>query len=110
MTAAGQRRERVTFQQRAADENGDRTGPWEEPGLSRRCRVLARTRGEVVLGQRLQGLQPVEVMVVRGSSTRQITTAWRLTWAGAAYNIRAVAPTENRAEIAILAEADQTNG
>lgn len=110
MTPAGQRRERVTFQQRDVDENSDHDGPWIEPGFTRWARAVARTRGEVILGQRVQGLQPLEVTILRDSQTVQITTAWRLLWKGAVYNIKAVAPTEDRAEISILAEADQTNG
>jgi hypothetical protein len=109
MTAPGQRRELLTFQHKAADENGDLVGPWVA-GCVRWGRALARTHGEVVTGQRVQGLQPLEVAIPRDPDTMPITTAWRLLWNGAVYDIKAVAPTEDRSELAILAEANQTNG
>jgi head-tail adaptor len=109
MAQAGLRRERLTFQQRATDENGDRLGDWET-GFLRWGRALARTRGETALQQRLQGLQPLEVTVLRDSETLEITTAWRLLWNGTPYNIRAVVPSEDRREMAILAEWDQSDG
>lgn len=108
MIGAGKRRERLAFQQRGLDANGDRLGDWE-PGFSRWGRVLSRTLGEGVLQQRLQGRQPAELTVLADSGTRQITTAWRMVWNGTPYNIRAVAPDETRAEIYILAEADQSD-
>lgn len=108
MTPAGQRRERVTFQQRGADANGDRLGPWED-GFVRSARVVARTRGETALQQRLQGLQPVEVTILRDSASRAVTPAWRMLWNGAPYNIQAVAPTEDRRELVVLAQADQSD-
>lgn len=109
MTSPGQRRELLTFQHKAADENGDLVGGWTD-GCVRWGRALARTRGEVVLGQRVQGLQPLEVAIPFDPDTLQITTAWRLVWNGAVFDIKALAPDEERTEIAILAEANQTNG
>jgi head-tail adaptor len=109
MTSAGQRREHPLFQARGLDDNGDPTGAFEDR-FFRWARVVPRTRGEVVLGQRVQGLQPAEVYVLADSDTRQITSAWRMVWRGQVFNLRAVAPSEDRSEIAILAEADQTNG
>jgi head-tail adaptor len=108
MTPAGKRRERLTFQQRAVDENGDRLGDWEL-GFQRWGRAVARTRGEAVLQQRVQGLQPVEVTVLIDSDTRQINTAWRVLWNGVAYNVQALAPGEARDELNILAQADQSD-
>lgn len=108
MIGAGKRRHRLRFQQRGLDANGDRLGDWEA-GFQRWARMLSRTRGEGVLQQRLQGVQPAELTVLADSDTRQITTAWRMVWNGAPYNIRAVAPDEAGAEIHILAEADQSD-
>lgn len=110
MIGAGKRRERLTFQQRGLDANGDRLGPWDVAGgVIRWGRVVSRTRGEGVLQQRLQGVQPAELTVLADSETRLITTAWRMVWNATPYNIRAVAPDETRAEIYILAEADQSD-
>lgn len=109
MLGAGLRDQRLRFQQRSVDENGDRLGDWED-GFRRWGRAVARTRGEVALQQRLQGVQPVEVTVLRDSRTRELTTAWRMLWNGVAYNIRAVTAAERvGAEIYILAEADGSN-
>jgi hypothetical protein len=107
--AAGPRRERVTFQQKAVDENGDRLGDWEGPGITRWARLVHRTRGEVALQQRLQGQQPTEVTILADSETRTITSAWRMVWNYLPYAIQAVAPGEDRSEITLLAVANQTD-
>ena len=108
MTPAGKRRERPIFQQKAIDENGDRLGPWEE-GFSRSARIVPRTRGEIALQQRMQGIQLVEVTVPRDSATQEITSAWRMVWHGTPYNIQASTPSESRREMNILAQADQSD-
>jgi head-tail adaptor len=109
MTAAGLRRERPLFQAKALDENGDPTGAFEDR-FFRWARVVPRTRGEVVLGQRVMGLQPAEVFILADRDTRKIDSGWRMVWRGKVFNLKAIAPSEDRAEIQILAEADQTNG
>lgn len=109
MTPAGQRRERVTFQDRALDAEGEALGDWTA-GFARMARVVARTRGEEALQQRLQGVVPVEVWVLDDSATRTLTTAWRMLWRGAAYNIAAIAPSEDRREWQLLARNDQSDG
>lgn len=108
MTPAGQLRERPIFQQRSIDENGDRLGDWET-GFARWARIVPRTRGEVALQQRLQGIQPVEVTILKTPASLEITSAWRMVWRGTPYNIQAVAPSEDRREITILAQADQSD-
>lgn len=105
---AGKRDQRVTLQQRTADLNGDLLGAWNT-GITRWASVVARTRGEVALEQRLQGLQPVEVTILADSGTVEVTTAWRLVWKGVPYNIMAVAPNPDRAQITLLAQADQSD-
>jgi head-tail adaptor len=109
MTAAGLRRERPMFQAKAVDENGDPTGAFEDR-FFRWARIVPRTRGEVVLGQRVMGLQPAEVFIRADRETRAINSGWRMLWRGQVFNLKAVTGTEDRAEIQILAEADQTNG
>jgi head-tail adaptor len=108
MTGAGKRSARPRFQQHSMDEHGDRLGDWE-PGFQRWARIVVRTKGEAVLQSRLQGVQPVEVTLPSDSETTQITNAWRMVWKGDPYNIRSVAPDESRAEIVLLAEADQSD-
>lgn len=107
MTGAGQRRERVTFSRRAEDENGDRLGPWGD-AFTRWARVKALKGGEAVIQARMQGIAPVEITVLADTATRGLTSEWRAMWQGVAYNLTAPAPSENRAEIAFMAQADQS--
>jgi head-tail adaptor len=106
MTAAGQRRERVTFQQRGLDANGDRLGAWDAAGgFTRWARVKPLRGGEAVLQARLQGLAPVEIIVLADSETIDITSAWRAVWGGVSYALSAPQPSENRREITFAAQA-----
>lgn len=109
MSRAGERRERVTFQQRGLDANGDRLGAFASD-FSRWARVQALKGGEPVLQSRLRGVQPVQITVLRDSDTTTVTTAWRFTWNSTDYNIRAIAPSEDRSEIVMLADDDGSNG
>lgn len=108
MTGTGLRRERVTFQQRSVDDNGDRLGDWEA-GFDRWARVLALRGGEPVMQARLQGQQPIQVTALATSRTRGVTEAWRILWNERPYNIRSIAPGEDRDEIVFLAEWDQSD-
>lgn len=108
MTGAGKLKERVTFQAQEIDDNGDRLGDWED-GFTHWARVVMRTRGEVALEQRIQGVQPVEITVLNDSATRDITTAWRALWNGQIFDIEAIAVSEDRRERVILAQSKQTN-
>lgn len=107
--SAGQLRERPTFSQRSLDENGDRLGDWEQPGLTVWARVTPLKGSEPVIQARLQGVQPVSVVVRSSTATRAITSAWRMMWQGVPYNIEAIAPDERRAFISIMAKADQSD-
>lgn len=108
--SAGLLRQRPTFSQRTIDENGDRLGPWEEPGLTVWARVVALKGSEPVIQSRLQGVQPLSVTIRASSSTQAISTAWRLIWQGVAYNIEAIAPDERGVFLNIMAKADNTDG
>jgi hypothetical protein len=72
--------------------------------------VVARTRGEVALEARLQGLQPIEVTVLRTDDTLAIANGWRVVWEGRAYNVKATAPDETHKFLVIAAEFDGTSG
>ena len=110
MTGSGQRQERVTFQQRGLDANGDRLGDWDSAGgFTRWARVRMLKGGEPVLQARLQGVQPVEITVLNDGSTAGITNAWRAVWGGVDFNIQAVSTSEDRSERTILAQADQSD-
>lgn len=108
---AGLLRERIAFSERevgvsAADGYGNFEGGW-----GYRFTVAARKRylrgGEQVIGQRLQGTQPILLTVRASSDTRRITADWRATDArsGEHYAIRSVSPAERRDYIDILVQA-----
>lgn len=107
MAGAGELRERVTFQQRDLDANGDRLGDWLV-GFTVSARIVHRTRGEAALQQRIQGVQPAEITVRNNSQTRAVTNGWRALHDGRAYDIQAVAPDERRVFLNLLAEAKST--
>ena len=112
MTSAGQLRDKVRFEQRGLDANGDRLGDWDEDnGLTRSARIVFRRGSEAVLQQRLQGVQPVDITIRSDAATRLITTDWRAvdTRSGQTFNIIAITPDEGRAYITLLAE-DNGNG
>jgi hypothetical protein len=99
---AGLLRETVLFQQHALDANGDRLGPWTDM-FALPARVVAQTRGEAVLQQRIAGVQPVQVTVRLDLSSAQIDTDWRAVWLNWPFEITAVAVVELAASIMILA-------
>jgi SPP1 family predicted phage head-tail adaptor len=108
MTTAGEMRERVSFQQRGLDANGDRLGAWGGD-VTVWAQVRPMKGGEPVIQARLQGVQPVEITIRSSSATRPITSAWRAMWNGRPHNIRTVTPDERREFIAMVAEADQSD-
>ncbi len=110
MTHAGQLRDRVSFQQRSLDVNGDRRGAWVEE-FTRPARIVALRGTEVVLQQRLAGVQPSVVTVRADAATRGVTNAWRIVPdTGAPLNIRAVTPDERRVWLDILGDTGPSTG
>jgi hypothetical protein len=99
---AGLLRETVTFQQHALDVNGDRLGPWTDM-FDLPARVVAQTRGEQVLQQRIAGVQPVQVTLRLDLLSAQIDTDWRMVWLNWPFEITAVAVDELGASVALLA-------
>jgi len=106
----GQMRERVVFQQRGLDANGDRLGDWDAAGgLNVWGRVQPLKGGESVMQQRLQGSTPVEVTIRRSTASAAIDNAWRMLWRDVPFNIKDVGADEKRAYIVMLATADQSD-
>lgn len=101
-------RERVAFQERAVDANGDKLGAWRT-GFAVSARVRPLLGGEAVLQSRLAGVQPFEITVRASPATTPISTAHRAKWEGRALNIRSVARSEDRLWIRILCDADGSN-
>ena len=99
---AGTLRESVVFQQHALDANGDRLGPWTDD-FEAPERLVARTRGEEVLSQRIAGTQPVEITLRLDRFSARVDTDWRAVWLGWPFEITAVAVDELAATVTLLA-------
>lgn len=108
MNGAGIRIERIALQARAPDAFGALLGDWET-GFKVWARARPLKGSEPVIQARLQGVQPYEFTVRSMARTRAVTEAHRVFWKGRPYKITAIAPTEDRADIAILAEWDQSD-
>lgn len=105
MTAAGQLRERFRFEAKTADENGDRVGPDWEPLFFARAQVQYKPGNEVLLAQRLEGEQPVSIVIASSRASRALTTDCRAVdhRTGQVWNIKSVMLDERRRWITILA-------
>jgi SPP1 family predicted phage head-tail adaptor len=106
---AGLLRERVTFERRALDPNGDRLGAWEAQ-FTRSAHARPLVGGEAVMAQRLAAKQPYLFAVRACSETATVDPTWRLIWNGAAFNIRAVTLNERRDGYDILADSGGASG
>lgn len=75
---ANELRERVRFEQRALDDNGDRLGDWDPATALEVAAGFVRLRqGEKVMQGRLEGQSPVVIRVRASAATRAISAAWR---------------------------------
>ena len=93
MPSAGDLRERVSFARRAQVDDGmgnEVSGPFEEQ-FQRAAMFIMRPGSEAVMAARLQGQQPVTIVVRFDSQTRSVTPDWRVTdvRSGTVYAIRA---------------------
>jgi head-tail adaptor len=116
MTEIGMLRERIRFQQRGLDANGDRLGAWDDgASVSRAARFKYRTGrrdDEAIFQARMQGDQPVDVTVRFDRQTAQVTNAWRVVRPsdGRVFNIRSIIYDELRAYITLLCVEDGSGG
>lgn len=99
MPRAGDLRERVRFDRPAAmdDGAGNAVQGWEA-AFVRAAMYLMRPGSEAVTAARLDGRQPVTIIVRYDNGTRTITPAWRAVdeRSGAVYNVRAAADMDRR--------------
>jgi len=107
MPGAGALRDRITFQKRGNDANGDPLGDWADQ-FTVWAQLVYLKGSEPVMAQRLQGVQPVVIVVRESANTRLVGTAWRAVDArtGAAFNITSASPAKDRGFIDILAQSD----
>lgn len=106
MATAGSRRERISLQRRALDQNGDPLGPWVEQA---QCAAELRNLrgGEQVMGQRLQGVQPVLLTVLASQVSRLADNGWRAvnTRSRQIYDITSAVLSDDRGEVVMTATA-----
>nr|WP_314437610.1 head-tail adaptor protein [uncultured Brevundimonas sp.] len=105
MPGAGDLRDRIAFEVRDADANGDPQGPWKAKATVW-AQVIWLRGTETVAQQRLEGRQPVVITIRESSQTREITPAWRAVNArhsGQKFNITAVSPSKDRGFLDVLA-------
>lgn len=112
MPGAGALDQRIRFEARTEDANGDPLGPWAEQ-FTVWAQLVWLRGSEAVLQQRLEGKQPVAIVVRSSSSTRAINTAWRAVNArnpAQAFNITAVSPAKEQGFIDVLATMGGATG
>ncbi|MFH3481635.1 phage head closure protein [Xanthobacter variabilis] len=113
MTTAGDLDRRITFQARELLPGGDGAGNFETDWVSKLtvwAQVVPRFGGETVIASRLEGVQPVTIIIRYSPAARQITAAWRAADAreGTIYALSSPAmdPTGQRAFLEMLATQD----
>lgn len=105
MPGAGDLKHRITFQRRANDANGDPLGAWTNQFTVWTKMVWLRG-SESAVHQRLEGRQPLALVVRTSSQARQIDTTWRAVNArntSEKFAITAVSPAKEAGFIDILA-------
>ena len=99
MPAAGDMRERVRFEARAADDDGfgNSSTDWATQ-FSRAAAYLMKPGSEAVQAARLQSQQPVTIIVRFDPDTQRITSEWRAVdeRTGEVFAIRAAADMDRR--------------
>lgn len=89
-------RDRVSFDQRALDDNNARQGPWVEEVGPLFAQITWLRGGEQVLSDRLEGRQPVVITIRRSAATSRIGVGWRVrdVRRGLTFNITGVSPAK----------------
>jgi SPP1 family predicted phage head-tail adaptor len=105
---AGELRDRVRFERRQTSDDGygNTVAEWI-PELSVSARVQPLRGTEAVMASRLQGVQPVLIVVRASAASRAITPEWRAVDArsGTVYAIRTATLRETRDYVDLLCEA-----
>lgn len=116
MPGAGELRNRVRFDSRSIDANGDPLGPWAE-GFTVWAQAKWLRGSETAISQRLEGKQPVALVIRSSPQARTITTAFRAVAisgrdvvAGTQFNITAVSPATEAGFLDVLAAAGGSVG
>lgn len=101
---AGDLGDRVRFDSRTPDQNGDPLGPFA-PGFTVWANIEYLRGSEVALSQRLEKRQPVSVTVRDSTQARTINPAMRMVnvRTGEAYNVTSAVPAKDAGYRNILA-------
>lgn len=105
MTDAGQLNRRVTFRQRAVDDNAERGGAWANV-FTRFARIQPLKGGEGVQAARMAGDQPVIITIRKDAETATVDNGWSAFDALATstkWDVKSVIATEDRQWIEVLA-------
>lgn len=105
MSRAADLRDLVVFEARREDANGDPLGPFE-PQFTTWSKLIWLRGSESAVQHRLEGRQPVAIVVRSTHATRRITSAWRAVLTHSPeqeFNITSVSPAKERGFIDILA-------
>lgn len=116
MPSAGDLRNRIRFDRRGPDANGDLLGDWVEGDtVWAQAKWLRGT--ETAVSQRLEGKQPVAFVIRSSAASRGIDAAYRAVTVsgrdivpGQVFNITAVSPAKEAGFIDILAVAGGAAG
>ena len=76
MPRAGDLKDKITFQQRAIDDNDDKNGPWANI-VTVSAQIQPLKGGEGVMASRLQGKQPFIIYVRASYNTRRIDNTFQ---------------------------------
>lgn len=105
MTEVGQLDRRVSFRQRALDDNLERGGDWATI-FTRFARVQPLKGGEGVQAARLAGQQPVVIFIRRDPVTATVDNGWLAFDAldtATKWDVQSVIASEDREWIEVLA-------
>lgn len=106
--SAGQLIERVAFDARIAedDEHGNVEGEFVER-FQRRAGFTFLRGGETVIAARMEGRQPVVVLVRSDTETRLVDTDWQMrdVRTSSVYAVRSIIPSDDRQWLHITVES-----
>lgn len=109
MPGSGKLKDRITFQRRALDANGDRLGAWEAD-FTVAAQIDWLRGSQPVMEQRLQGIRPVVLTVRDETRTRALVTPWRAVNARNTqhvFEITSVTPARDAGFLDLLATAQE---
>lgn len=106
--------DRLAFQRRGLDANSDPLGEWED-AFEVWAGLIYQRGSEAAVSSRLEGRQPVAILVRDTAQTRQITTAFRAVVTigvrlGETFNITAIAPAKERGFLSLQGVSGGADG